>query len=90
VGLLSTLDSILNVPMGRILEQVRLSGEIREALEQHRGELGKLLAYTLAYESGATDTLERSGIDSSFLQDAYWESIEQAQATLRELADIRS
>ena len=90
VGLLSTLDSILNVPMEEILEQVRLTGEIREALEQHRGELGRLLAYTLAYESGATETLERSGIDSGFLRDAYWQSIEQAEEALRELAVIRS
>jgi EAL and modified HD-GYP domain-containing signal transduction protein len=90
VGLLSTLDSILNVPMRQILEQVRLTGDIREALEQHRGALGRLLACTLAYESGDTKTLDGCGIDGSLLYDAYWQSIEQAESTLRELVALRA
>jgi len=90
VGLLSTLDSILDVPMPQILEQVRLAGDIREALEQHRGDLGLLLACTLAYESGDTTTLCQCGIDGGLLYDAYWQSIDQAEATLRELVALRT
>lgn len=90
VGLLSTLDSILDVPMPRILEQVRLTGDIREALERHAGQLGRLLAYTLAYESGDMQTLDQSGIDGGLLRDAYWQSIEQAEATLGELAVLQA
>jgi EAL and modified HD-GYP domain-containing signal transduction protein len=89
MGLLSTLDSILDLPMRQILEQVRLSGDIREALEQHAGGLGKLLEGALAYEAGDTKTLDRVGIDSSLLYDAYWQSIEQAEATLRDLVLLR-
>jgi EAL and modified HD-GYP domain-containing signal transduction protein len=89
VGLLSTLDSILDVPMGQVLEEVRLAGEIREALEQHGGGLGQLLACTLAYESGDTKTLDRCGIDGGSLYDAYWHSIEQAENTLRDLVALR-
>jgi EAL and modified HD-GYP domain-containing signal transduction protein len=89
VGLLSTLDSILDVPMRQILDQVRLTGDIREALEQHRGGLGRLLACTLAYESGDTKTLDGCGIDGGLLYDAYWQSIEQAESTLRELVALR-
>ena len=90
VGLLSTLDSILDVPMAQILEQVRLTGEIREALEQHGGDLGRLLACTLAYESGDTGALKASGIDGALLYDAYWQSIDQAEATLRELIAVQA
>jgi EAL and modified HD-GYP domain-containing signal transduction protein len=90
VGLLSTLDSILDVPMAQILEQVRLTGDIREALEEHGGGLGRLLACTLAYESGDSGTLKACGIDSALLYDAYWQSIDQAEATLRELIAVRS
>ena len=90
VGLLSTLDSILDVPMRQILEQVRLTGDIRDALEQHGGSLGQLLACTLAYESGDTNTLGRYGIDNGLLYDAYWQSIEQAENTLRELVALRA
>lgn len=88
VGLLSTLDSILDVPMQQILEEVRLTGDIREALEQQAGSLGRLLACTLAYESGDTQKLDRCGIDGALLYDAYWQSIEQAESTLREIAAI--
>jgi EAL and modified HD-GYP domain-containing signal transduction protein len=90
VGLLSTLDSILDIPMRQILQQVSLTPEIREALELHRGGLGRLLEGTLAYEAGDTAALERCGIDGALLYDAYWQSIEQAEATLRELANLRA
>ena len=90
VGLLSTLDSILDVPMVQILEQVRLTGDIREALEQRGGALGRLLACALAYESGDASSLDRCGVDGRLLYDAYWQSIEQAEATLREIAALRA
>ncbi|HEX3747360.1 MAG TPA: HDOD domain-containing protein [Bryobacteraceae bacterium] len=90
VGLLSTLDSILDVPMAQILEQVRLSGDIREALELHSGALGHLLACALAYEAGDTGALDCSGVHGGALYDAYWQSIEQAESTLRELAALRT
>jgi EAL and modified HD-GYP domain-containing signal transduction protein len=86
VGLLSTLDAILEVPMPRIMEQIRVTDEIRQALEERGGELGRLLAFTLAYEAGDTKTLEQSGIDPDLLRDAYWHAIEQAETTLQELA----
>jgi EAL and modified HD-GYP domain-containing signal transduction protein len=88
VGLLSTLDSILDVPMQQIVEQVRLGGDIREALEQQGGSLGRLLACTLAYESGDTQKLDHCGIDNALLYDAYWQSIEQAESTLREIVSV--
>lgn len=89
VGLLSTLDSILDVPMHEALDQVRLAGDIREALEQHRGGLGRLLEWTLTYESGDTRALNQNGMDEALLSDAYWQSIEQAETTLKELAALR-
>ena len=88
VGLLSTLDSILDVPMQQIVEQVRLSGDICEALEQQRGKLGRLLACTLAYEAGDIQKLEACGFDGALLYEAYWQSIEQADSTLREIVAI--
>jgi len=90
VGLLSTLDSILDVPMRQALEEVRLTGDIREALEEHGGGLGQLLACTLAYEAGDTKALGRCGVDGGLLYDAYWQSIEQAENTLRELVALRA
>lgn len=90
VGLLSMLDSILDVPMPEILKRVRLDGDIREALDRHSGELGRLLASALAYESGDAQSLAHCGIDANLLREAYWQAIEQAKATLRDLAVLRA
>jgi EAL and modified HD-GYP domain-containing signal transduction protein len=90
VGLLSTLDSILDVPMAEILKRVRLDGGIREALDRHCGELGQLLASALAYEAGDLQALSHCGIDANLLREAYWQAIEQAKATLRDLAVLRA
>ncbi len=89
VGLLSMLDSILDVPMAEILKRVRLEGDIREALDRHSGELGRLLASALAYEAGDLRALEQCGIDAGLLRAAYWQAIEQAKAALRDLAALR-
>ena len=89
-GLLSTLDSILNVPMAEILNQVQLDGDLRGALEEHHGELGRLLASILAYEAGDMAALDACGIDTPVLRAAYWQAIEQAKITLSELALLRS
>jgi len=89
VGLLSTLDSILDVPMEQILEKVRLTVDIRVALEKRGGALGRLLACALAYEAGDMPALDRCGLDGRVLYDAYWQSIEQAEATLHEIAALR-
>jgi EAL and modified HD-GYP domain-containing signal transduction protein len=89
VGLLSILDSILDVPMAEIVKQVRLDGDIREALEEHGGELGQLLASTLAYEAGDMQALDQCGIDATLLRRAYWEAIERAKVTLQELIALR-
>jgi EAL and modified HD-GYP domain-containing signal transduction protein len=85
VGLLSMLDSLLNMPMKQILENVRLASDVRDALTRHGGKLGHLLAYTLAYESGDAKTLDRCRIDGRLLREAYWRSIAQARTALREL-----
>jgi len=90
VGLLSTLDSILDVPMRQVLEEIRLTGDVREALERHSGSLGHLLACTLAYESGDIEALDRCGVDAGLLYDAYWQSIEQAESTLHEIVALRA
>jgi c-di-GMP phosphodiesterase len=90
VGLLSTLDSILDVPMPEILKQVRLATEIREALDRHAGELGQLLAYTLAYETGDVVTLAQCDIDVNLLRESYWQALDLAKATLRDLAVLQA
>jgi hypothetical protein len=69
---------------------VQLAGDIHMALEEHGGGLGRLLACTLAYEAGDTKTVDRCGIDGGLLYDAYWQSIDQAEATLRELVALRA
>ena len=54
------------------------------SIQQDGDELG------LAYESGDMQALEHCGIDAGLLREAYWQAIDQAKATLRELAVLRA
>ena len=50
VGLLSSLDEVLGVPMDELLTRLPLADEIQAALLCHAGPLGGLLDAVLAYE----------------------------------------
>ncbi len=57
VGLFSTLDAMLDLPMAQILEDISLSSELRNALLRHEGPLGQMLRCTLQYERGDVESL---------------------------------
>ncbi len=86
VGLLSALDSMLDMPMASILEPLPLSADIKSALLEREGKLGVLLDAVTAYEAGHFDTVLHTGIDVPVLQKAFWEAVEYASAMLASLA----
>ena len=90
VGLLSALDSMLDMPMASIVEQLPLSAEIKSALVAREGKLGVVLEAVTAYESGHFDTVLRSGIDVPVLQRAFWDAVEYATTMLATLASERA
>lgn len=82
VGILSTLDAILNEPMSFLLGKIHLSQSLNEALLHHVGELGKILKFAIAYEEANFKQLQSSGIDSKALIQSYLDGIAYANSVI--------
>lgn len=76
VGLFSTLDALLDEPMGSLLKTVALSDEISLALTEQEGEMGHFLKSILSYEKGEWDAaITYPGLDLALLNRTYWTAI---------------
>ena len=87
VGLLSVLDAMTQAPMELILAALPLDEDINEALLQHKGLLGRILACALAYERcdwEALDKLELE-LEPSQINDAYMTALAEAYRASCEL-----
>jgi len=84
LGLLSTLDSILNGPLADIIEPLPLPDDLKEALIRHEGALGAMLNDVVAYESGQFETASHR-IDPATLQKAFWTAADSARRMLMRL-----
>jgi len=80
VGVLSTLDGILNETMSSLLSKIQLSDTLNQALLHHQGELGVLLKFTKDYEEANFNQLDKVHIDTDAFTKAYLEGIEYAQS----------
>ena len=78
VGILSTLEGILNEPMAVLLSKIRLCDSINDALIHQSGELGWILSLSIDYETGNFDRLEQSKISPDVLMKYYLQGIEYA------------
>ncbi len=77
VGLLSTLDVLLGMPMQQILETLPLSHEIQNALMHFDGKAGKVLECAIAYEKGDWDKVGTLGlgINPTQLRDSFFNAM---------------
>ncbi len=79
VGILSLVDALLKVPIDIILEEINVDDNVRAALLERRGELGKLLDLVVAIEKfdmlktdNILDELHISNVElSDVLQKSY-------------------
>ncbi|KTC68104.1 putative Diguanylate phosphodiesterase (EAL domain) [Legionella birminghamensis] len=78
VGLLSTLDGILNEPMPSLLEKMGLSGALNDALLNYNGILGSILKAAIDYEHANFNELTHIRIESEVLTQSYLDAIEYA------------
>ncbi len=90
VGLLSTLDAFMDVPLDVLLSNLSLSRGLSEALLQHRGDEGRILDVVENYEQGAWEAidwayLENVGITPSQLSQAYLEALEWVSQTMDQI-----
>jgi c-di-GMP-related signal transduction protein len=84
LGLLSLMDSILEIPMGAVLEDLPLDPESKTLLLEQTGRLAPLYALVLAIEAGSWWAVARAcrqlGLQEQFVADSYRMAMEWAQA----------
>jgi EAL and modified HD-GYP domain-containing signal transduction protein len=85
VGLLSTLDALMNAPMEDLLAELPLADELRSALLELDGELGAVLAATLAYERGEWDGVGKAGLGADKVREAFLEALAWAREMEQDL-----
>lgn len=82
VGLLSLLDTLLEVPMEKILARLQLSDDVRGALLKRTGALAPPLQLIEAYEHGDWDAAKGFAADSAvsdtILPNLYFDSLRWA------------
>ncbi|MDX9739803.1 MAG: HDOD domain-containing protein [Gammaproteobacteria bacterium] len=76
VGLFSTLDAIMDLPMEDVLTSLPLSSEITDALLHHAGPFAHALDITLSHERGDWDALEREDAIGDVISTIYLEALE--------------
>jgi len=79
VGLLSTLNTLLALPMQQILESLPLSGDMQNALLHYQGATGKVLECVKAYENGEWDKIDKlqPGLSPIQLRDSFFKAIQE-------------
>jgi c-di-GMP phosphodiesterase len=86
VGMLSTLDSILDMPLATVVESLPVDSALKEAIVQRSGPLGAILEAVLSYEGGDFASAGRLGRPLRELERCFWEAADYSVTTLASLA----
>lgn len=89
IGLLSTIDALMDAPLPELLEPLPLANDVTEALIEHRGKYTEILDCTLAYEKGDWDHVHCAGMPRETISEIYIEAIEWAETAIHALGDRR-
>ncbi|MDQ2075571.1 EAL and HDOD domain-containing protein [Marinimicrobium sp. ABcell2] len=95
VGLLSTLDAFMDVPLESLLTNISLSPEITTALLKHEGDEGVVLNIVAHYERGEWDLidwnyLEKQQITPDVLSHMYLDALAWVSDTMDNMAISRN
>ncbi len=83
IGLLSTLDILLGMPMKQVLTDLPLSSEIQDSLMRFDGDAGKVLECVVAYEKGDWDKIADLdiGLDAEQLCDCFFNAMSEVNGS---------
>jgi len=85
-GLLTTIDAMLDRPMGEILDSMAVQPAVRAALLEGKGRLGLVRDLALAFERGAWDDVclsaRQLGLDEVTLGNGFAEALQWADRVL--------
>ncbi len=82
-GLLSTVDAFTDLPLPDVVHRLGLGDELRHALVDREGALGRVLATTLAYEDDGP-----TGHSPAAMRDVYAAAVRRADERWGELAVV--
>lgn len=82
VGMLSCLDSVLDMPIEQALQQLPLAANLVSAILQKQGPAGEALECVLGYEQWDISAIAFAELDPLLIGNAYIESINWAKDTL--------
>lgn len=89
MGLFSLIDSFLGRPLNKILAELPLSSDTREAILNEKGIMGNVFKLITAYEQGNWDTLieqiENMNLNSSKVTDNYFSALEATNQVISAL-----
>ncbi len=83
VGLMSEINALLDMEMSTLLEQIPLHEDVKSAIAEYNGPMGKVLAATMAYEKGEWERLAEFDINDALYETAYRHSINWAQDAMK-------
>jgi c-di-GMP phosphodiesterase len=85
IGMLSSLDSILDIPIEEAMEQLPLANDIKAAILNKEGLAGEALDCVINYEQWNLSGMAFRGIDQKLISEAYYTSIAWAKDVLSSL-----
>jgi len=85
VGLFSGLDAIMDQSLAVLVSPLPLSTEIKQALLEHEGILGKVLDCVLAYEQGDWERVVYDGLSPQQIRHAYAEALHWTHELSKEI-----
>jgi len=86
VGLFSTLEGLLDMPLGDILQDLPLTERIKLALLGSAGSPGAALSCVLAYERGEWEAVDDAPYPGETVKQAYLKAIAWAEEVIGEVA----
>ncbi len=86
LGLLSSIDAILDMTMENVLNEIAIRQEIRNALLGEDNPLGRIFRIVLMYETGSWDQLDeaaaRLGVHGDAIPDLFIQAVDWAKGML--------
>jgi c-di-GMP phosphodiesterase len=82
IGILSSLDSILDIPLEEALEQLPLANEIKTAILHKQGLTGEALECVMNYEIWNITGMKFRNMETEIISEAYYKSIAWAKDVL--------
>ena len=81
VGLFSTVDALLDIPMAELLGNLPLADDLNAAILEHQGPAGEVLSCTLAYEQCRWQDVVLAPLNAAEIRDIYLDAIQWAAST---------